>query len=387
MRRRLGLGLAAVTVLGACSSGTSTSQSGTDAGAADQPPSAVPAGEITRAEQPDTETVATDDGIDDADTATTTPTTTTPPPRFYDEACVVEIEPGDTLVGIVERFDDGETINRVSLRAENGLTDERLTLGEPLDVCPGNGLDDVTGAERVDASDDVVAAAMKTNIEVQQLKLNQLFEPLGARELLVDGISGPVTRQRLCAARLSLGLEPSITDMAPGSEEEQMLLALDVLPPPPTATVDQDQWALIDVTCQFMFVGAVDELVFGFPTSTGEDGHRTRVGERRRAFRYDPATDNGGWHDSTDFPVSIDNPLNGNMYRPIYFDGGQAIHGANNVPTSPQSKGCARLSVENMDMLVNWLGLGFDTAPTWSQRAINLTVSIQGEFIPFANAG
>ncbi len=309
-----------------------------------------------------------------------TTTTTEPPPRFYNDACVVEIEVNDTLVGIVERLDDGETINRVTLRAENGLTDERLTPGDTLDVCPGNGVDDVTGSERVEASEEVVAAAVIANVQVQQMKLNQLFADLGARELVVDGIAGPVTRQRLCAARLALGLEVSTAEMAAGSEEERALLTADQLPPPPMATVDQDRWLLIDQTCQFMFAGAVDQLVFGFPTSTGEAGHETRLNNRARAFRYDPAVDNGGWHDSSDFPVSIDNPLNGNMYKPIYFDGGQAIHGANNVPTSPQSKGCARLTLDHHDQLVTWLGLQGDTAPTWSERAINLTVSVQGAY-------
>ena len=65
------------------------------------------------------------------------------------------------------------------------------------------------------------------------------------------------------------------------------------------------------------------------------------------------------------YPVAEDNPLNGNMYKPLYFDRGQAIHGANNVPTSPQSKGCARLRVEHQDMLLYWLGL---SEPTSSQR-------------------
>ena len=316
----------------------------------------------------------------DSTTTTTTTTTTEPEPRFYNEACVVVIEPNDTLVGIVERLDDGETINRVSLRAENGLVDERLTPGDALDVCPGNGVDDATGSERLDPSEELVAAAVSTNVEVQQMKLNQLFADIGARELVVDGVAGPVTRQRLCAARLALGLEVSTAEMAAGSAEEQTLLAAAELPPPPMATVDQDRWLLIDQTCQFMFAGAVDQLVFGFPTSTGEAGHETRLNSRARAFRFDPAVDNGGWHDSSDFPVSIDNPLNGNMYKPIYFDGGQAIHGANNVPTSPQSKGCARLTLDHHDQLVAWLGLQGDTAPSWSRDAINLTVSVQGAY-------
>ncbi len=46
------------------------------------------------------------------------------------------------------------------------------------------------------------------------------------------------------------------------------------------------------------------------------------------------------------------------MYKPIYFDGGQAIHGANTVPTSPQSHGVRRLRLEHQDVLIAWLGLG-----------------------------
>ena len=102
--------------------------------------------------------------------------------------------------------------------------------------------------------------------------------------------------------------------------------------------------------------------------------------KERPCFRFDPAVDNNGWHNSTDFPVPIDNPLNGNMYRPLYFDGGQAIHGANNVPTSPQSKGCARLRVTHMDALVGWLGLSDAQAPIWNEDRIAVTVNVQGEY-------
>jgi hypothetical protein len=47
------------------------------------------------------------------------------------------------------------------------------------------------------------------NVEIQQAKLNELFAGTGMAELIIDGISGSVTRQRLCAARLGLGLPPS----------------------------------------------------------------------------------------------------------------------------------------------------------------------------------
>ena len=56
---------------------------------------------------------------------------------------------------------------------------------------------------------------------------------------------------------------------------------------------------------------------------------------------------------------------------------GQAIHGANNVPRSPASKGCARLRVEHQDLLLGWLGLAGSGATNNPDR-INVTVNVQG---------
>ena len=128
-----------------------------------------------------------------------------------------------------------------------------------------------------------------------------------------------------------------------------------------------------------MFVGRGDDaLDFVFATSTGQAAFPTRDQDLSPAFRYNPASNNNGWHNSTDYPASNDNPLNGNMYRPLYFDGGQAIHGANNVPRSPASHGCARLRVNNQDTLLDWLGLRDLTSGTNDAERINVTVNVQG---------
>ncbi|MEQ9163076.1 MAG: L,D-transpeptidase, partial [Ilumatobacter fluminis] len=127
------------------------------------------------------------------------------------------------------------------------------------------------------------------------------------------------------------------------------------------------------------FVGqGTERLQFVFPTSTGTAEFDTRPQNRSRVFKYDSASDNGGWHDSTSYPAAEDNPLNGNMYKPLYFDGGQAIHGANNVPRSPASKGCARLRVADMDALIAWLGLDDVSGVTYDTGRINLNVNVQG---------
>jgi hypothetical protein len=329
------------------------------------------------------------DGVADS---TTPPTevveTTAPPPPpttepgldVYDPLCVVQVAPGESLSLIADRFDD-DTVRVDTISAENDLVDDTIQPDQLLDVCVDNGLDDRTGEAR-EPNQALVAEATMANVEIQQAKLNELFAGYGIADLPIDGVSGSVTRQRLCAARLGLGLPPSTLDMAAGSEEEQILMAAPQLNIPFSAPVEEERWALVDQTCQIMFVGAGNQqLQFIFPTSTGSPGFETRLQDRSKVYRYDPAFENGGWHDSTEFPVPEDNPNSGNMYKPLYFDGGLAIHGANNVPTNPQSKGCARLRLENHNMLLDWLGIGAVTTPIGGS-SFNLTVRIEGAYIP-----
>ncbi len=41
----------------------------------------------------------------------------------------------------------------------------------------------------------------------------------------------------------------------------------------------------------------------------------------------------------------------GSLYRPMYFNGGIAVHGYTSVPTYPASHGCVRVSIPAMDFL------------------------------------
>ncbi len=333
-------------------------------------------------------TVGLDDGDDTTPASTglavttteAAPTTTEPPLDVYDPLCVVKVAAGESLSLIADRFDD-DTVRVATIQAENDLGDTTIQPDQLLDVCVDNGLDDRTGEAR-EPNQALVAEATMANVEIQQAKLNELFAGFGMAELIIDGVSGSVTRQRLCAARLGLGLPPSTADMAAGSDEEQVLMAATELNTPLAAPVDSERWTLIDQTCQVMFVGSgFQQMQFIFPTSTGEPGYETRLQDASKVYRYDPASDNDGWHDSTEFPAPEDNPINGNMYKPLYFDGGLAIHGANNVPTSPQSKGCARLRLENQNQLIDWLGIGDVDRPIGGSQ-FDLTVRIVGQFIP-----
>ena len=329
-----------------------------------------------------TTTTATEPPATSSTTTTTTSTTTTttvPELDVVDPACVVEVGPGDSLGALADAEAD-EIVTTASLQAENGLAGEVIVPGQLLDVCIDNGLDDITGEQRLERNAAVVATETLASVTAQQTKLNELLVPFGFPEMPIDGMSGPVTRRALCASRLALGLPVNRADMPPGSAEEALLLATTVLPVPANVATD-GRWIFIDLTCQILLTGeGPDQLVNVFPTSTGESGFETRLQERTRAFRFDPALDNGGWHESTDYPVPEDNPLNGNMYKPLYFDNGQAIHGANNVPTSPKSKGCARLKPADHDRLVAWLGLDTIGGATYSKDRIGVTVTVRGGY-------
>ena len=337
---------------------------------------------------------AGDDGIPPATTVaptapptTATPTTTLPPTTttiplpagVHDPACARVVQPGESLSLIADGVDD-PTVTAGSLAEENGITDrDTIHAGDVLDMCPGNKLDDITGEERGVAE----VAVGSSGVAAQQQKLNQLFAGYGLPQLAVDGVSGPFTRQQLCAARMALHLPISRNDMAPGSAEEQALMSAQSIAIPENAAIGSSRWILINKTCQVMFAGEGEGGVkFVFKTSTGEPGWETTSQQRVSAFRYDPALENDGWHNSTKFPVEEDNPLNGNMYRPLYFHRGQAIHGANNVPPEPASKGCARLRPENQDALLSWLGLDDVSEPTYNRDRINVSVSVHGDYVP-----
>jgi L,D-transpeptidase catalytic domain/LysM domain len=402
--------LSVTVALGACSASseadttTSTTVAATTAVTVESTPPTTdpPTTESSTSTSTTTTTTVADTTTTTAPPPPTDPTTTTvaaPAAGTPNPACIYTVAPGDSLNKIVAARND-PAVDVGAIAAENGIQDVNvINVGSLLDVCPGNGVDDVSGQPRVPPATDAAPPStaptpppttpdtvpagtpLPTGVKAQQVKLNQLFGNLGLAPLTADGKSGRLTRQQLCAARVALNLPISRDDMAPGSPEEVALMSTNALPTPSTAPVQAGRWVLIDQTCQVLFVGAgPNNVTFVFQTSTGVPEHATRDQSASRVFRYDPAADNGGWHDSSQYPAAADNPLNGNMYKPIYFDAGQAIHGANTVPTSPASHGCARLHVKDQDTLVSWLGFGDATAPIWSKAKLALTVTVQGNY-------
>lgn len=304
--------------------------------------------------------------------ATTTPSTVPPTTLRPREECVTTVGAGESFGVIINRIDRAEvTID--TLLSENGLTaDDVIHPNDELDICVGNDIDDVTGASRLAPSVGAVTD--------QQLKLNDLFAPYIIAELKVDGDSGRMTRQMLCAARLLLGLPANMNHLDPASEEATAIMGATSLQSPADAQTWASKWILIDRTCQILIAGEQESIVDIYPTSTGQPGYPTHPVQSAAAYRFDPAVDNGGWHDSSTFPSAVDDPNNGNMYKPLYFNGGQAIHGANYVPPEPRSKGCARTFPWHQDQLLSWIGIGGRTEVTWNANDIGVIVTVQGNY-------
>jgi hypothetical protein len=49
-----------------------------------------------------------------------------------------------------------------------------------------------------------------------------------------------------------------------------------------------------------MFIGTRADATSVFPTSTASEGFETRDQGCAEAFRFNPALDNGGWHDNNE---------------------------------------------------------------------------------------
>jgi len=234
----------------------------------------------------------------------------------------------------------------------------------------------------VDTTTTTTAAPeAEPGIEVTSIQShsNSVLSQYGFPQLRIDGDYGNYTSQAKCLTEEITGQSASRSILELDSEEAELFLSLSEIVIPEEVSSIAGKWALTNLDCQGVIFGEGDAIVRIMPTSSGEVGHETRL-SNTPAYLYRPATENNGWHNSTSFPAPEDNPANGNMYKPIYLDGGIAIHGANNIPSEPASKGCIRLSVSDQDWLVDWLGLDDVTDTTYEESLIGLYSVITGSF-------
>jgi peptidoglycan hydrolase-like protein with peptidoglycan-binding domain len=101
----------------------------------------------------------------------------------------------------------------------------------------------------------------------------------------------------------------------------------------------------IDKARQLLLVVRGGQVTMILNTSTGSGERYTSQGTTRIAMT--PA----GTYSTFRSVNHLDKGPLGDLWRPRYFNGGIAVHGAGNVPGYPASHGCARVSNAAMDMI------------------------------------
>lgn len=177
-------------------------------------------------------------------------------------------------------------------------------------------------------------------------RAQERLSTLGMPSLAADGFVGDFTRNVLCAWREMHGRSPQRSDLT--EQESADIVSAKSLPLPPDSMVTGYN---VSRTCQVMFWVKATPYEPGryfarvFRVSTGRDGYPTDSGLRQITW----ARDDPRWN-STSYP----SPNGYNMYRPIYIDGGEALHGTyedSGVFPYPASHGCVRMSWADVDYL------------------------------------
>jgi peptidoglycan hydrolase-like protein with peptidoglycan-binding domain len=172
------------------------------------------------------------------------------------------------------------------------------------------------------------------------LALQRRLTELGYWNGRADGKFGSTTQQAVFAVQKTAGLQ---RDGVVGPKTQK---ALDQgVRPKARSKAGSGRLIEINLAKQLLMIVEDGRTTAVFNTSTGSNEHYEYKGETYLAdtpsgrFRVGRQID--GWRHG---------PL-GPLWRPKYFNGGIAVHGAPVVPAYPASHGCARVSIAAM----NWL--------------------------------
>ncbi|MDR7276141.1 L,D-transpeptidase family protein [Catenuloplanes atrovinosus] len=168
------------------------------------------------------------------------------------------------------------------------------------------------------------------------LVLQQRLDALGYWNGPADGKFGPLTLQAVYAAQKAAGLERT------GRADPALMSAL-AGGVRPGARSSKGHRVEIDLARQLLMLVDDGTVTRIFNTSTGSNEYY-----RYQGRRYLADTPAGRFRVGREIDAWRYGPL-GPLYRPKYFNGGIAVHGAPSVPPEPASHGCARLTIAAMD--------------------------------------
>ena len=103
----------------------------------------------------------------------------------------------------------------------------------------------------------------------------------------------------------------------------------------------------VDKARQILLVVRGGQVKYIFNTSTGNGALFTYQGQRIRAV-----TPSGEYKIFRSITSGWRIGALGGLWRPFYFNGGIAVHGAPEIPPYPASHGCCRVSIKAQDFLI-----------------------------------
>lgn len=172
------------------------------------------------------------------------------------------------------------------------------------------------------------------------LALQHRLTELGYWNGKADGKFGSTTQQAIFAVQKTAGLQ---RDGVVGPRTQKALAQ--GVRPKARSKAGSGRLIEINLTRQLLMIVENGQITQVFNTSTGSNEHYEHEGQTYLADtpsgRFKVGRQIDGWRHG---------PL-GPLWRPKYFNGGIAVHGAPSVPPYPASHGCARVSIAAM----NWL--------------------------------
>jgi peptidoglycan hydrolase-like protein with peptidoglycan-binding domain len=168
--------------------------------------------------------------------------------------------------------------------------------------------------------------------------LQQRLAALGYWNGKADGTFGSLTTQAVYAVQKAAGLG---RDGVVGPKTQK---AIDN-GVRPKAKSKSGHIVEINLKRQLLMLVDDGQVTQVFNTATGSNQHYVYEGQT-----YLADTPAGHFTVSRQIDGQRDGPL-GPLWRPKYFNGGIAVHGAPNVPPYPASHGCARLT----NAAINWI--------------------------------
>lgn len=161
-----------------------------------------------------------------------------------------------------------------------------------------------------------------------------------------DGKYGPVVSQAVMAAQKYYGLDPT------GKADQATVDTLSGVTERAWGTIHEGDLFEVDKTRQLLFIIRGGRTEWILNTSTGSDVPYVEVDQKNGGTTSgDAHTPEGSFKVYREYSDGWESGQLGELYRPKYFKGGVAVHGAPQVPNYPASHGCVRVSVNAMDWI------------------------------------